>query len=69
MVSEFVWLIKMPFMDEYSIILSFKMKNKVPLVHTLMNSVARNHNKHQFLWGKLLHKVLFQLVLSFSGNN
>jgi hypothetical protein len=69
MVSEFVWLIKMPFMDEYSIILTFRMKSKVPLVHTLMKSAAHDHNKHQFLWGKFLHKVLFQLLLSFPGND
>jgi hypothetical protein len=46
MVSEFVWLIKVPFMDEYSIIFTLKMKNKVRLVHTVMKSVAHDHNKH-----------------------
>ena len=46
MVSQFVWLIKMPFMDEYSIIFALKMKNKVYLAHNLMKSAAHGYNEN-----------------------
>jgi hypothetical protein len=46
MVYEFVWVIIMPFMDEYSIIFALKMNNKVSLVHTLMKSAVHDYNEH-----------------------
>jgi len=36
----------MPVMDEYSIIFTLKMKNKVSLMHTLMKSAAHDYNEH-----------------------